>query len=289
MFEVEARDNHIQKDRTLHRICSVFSFFTALLLSAGAFADQPTPWQMGFQDAASPVMHDAVAFHDLVLWIIVAISIFVTLLLIYVCVRYYRKVNTVPSKTSHNTLIEILWTAIPVLILVVIAVPSLRLLYKADVVPESDMTVKVIGYQWYWGYQYPDHDGIAFDSYMIADEDIDVSKGQVRLLEVDNRLVLPVDTTIRIQLTAADVIHALAIPALALKKDAVPGRLNETWVKIEKPGIYRGQCSELCGVGHGFMPIVIEAVSKEDFKKWVESAKQKFGAVASSEKLALAQ
>ncbi len=252
-----------------------------------AYADQPTPWQLGFQEAASPVMHEAVAFHDLLLWIIVATSVFVTLLLVYACVRYYRKVNKVPSKTSHNTLIEIIWTAVPILILVVIAIPSLRLLYKADVVPEAEMTVKMIGYQWYWGYQYPDHGDIAFDSYMVPDDEIDVSKGQVRLLEVDNRVVLPVDTVIRIQLTAADVIHALAIPALALKKDAVPGRLNETWVKIDKPGVYRGQCSELCGVGHGFMPIVIEAVSKEDFEKWVESAKQKFGALDAPERLAL--
>lgn len=273
----------------MHRICSVFSFFATLLVTAVAHADQPTPWQMGFQDAASPVMHDAVAFHDLVFWIILVISIFVTVLLGYVCLRYYRKVNKTASKTSHNTLIEIIWTAVPILILVVIAIPSLRLLYKADVVPESEMTVKMIGYQWYWGYQYPDHEGIAFDSYMIPDDEIDTSKGQVRLLEVDNRLVLPVNTNIRIQLTAADVIHALAIPALALKKDAVPGRLNETWVNIEKPGVYRGQCSELCGQGHGFMPIVIEAVSKEEFKQWVEQAKQKYGALEATHTFASIQ
>jgi cytochrome c oxidase subunit 2 len=270
----------------LHRLYLFISFLGLGLLGSAAHADQPNPWQIGFQEAASPVMRQMYEFHGMLLVIITVITIFVTFLLAYICVRFYRKVNKTPSKVSHNTLIEIVWTVIPILILIVIAIPSLRLLYKSDVVPEAEMTLKAIGYQWYWGYQYPDHGDIAFDSYMIPDDEIDVSKGQVRLLEVDNRIVLPIDTVIRIQLTAADVIHAFAIPAFGLKVDAVPGRLNEAWVKIEKPGVYRGQCSELCGIGHGFMPIVIEAVSKEEFAAWVEGAKEKYSKLGSGAGLA---
>lgn len=255
----------------------VFSTFFALILTicvpvlALAQSGQPVPWQMGFQEAASPVMEKLDSFHDMLLVVIVVIAGFVTLLMAYVCVRFSAKNNPVPSKNSHNTLLEIIWTVVPIIILVAICIPSMRLLYYIEDTEKADMTLKVIGYQWYWGYQYPDNGDISFESYLIPDDKL--PEGGTRLLEVDNRVVLPVDTTVRIQLTAADVIHAWAVPALGVRMDAVPGRLNETWVKITKPGVYHGQCSELCGVGHGFMPIVIEAVSKEKFKRWTNRMK----------------
>jgi cytochrome c oxidase subunit 2 len=182
--------------------------------------------------------------------------------------------------------LEVIWTALPVVILVGIAIPSFRLLYHADVLPQAEMTVKAVGHQWYWSYEYPDHGGFGFDSVMVPDNEI--KQGQLRLLEVDNRIVLPVDTTIRIVTTSVDVLHAWAVPALGLKTDSVPGRLNEMWVKIEKPGMYYGQCSELCGNNHGFMPIQVEAVSKEQFARWIEEAKRKFASSmpASDERVA---
>lgn len=251
-----------------------FSFLFILLTPGMLLADKPKPWQLGFQDPASPRMEYLNVFHDFLLIVITAISVFVLCLLVYVCMRFSAKRNPNPSKTSHNTLIEIVWTAIPALILVFIFIPSYRLLGYLDHIEDAEMTLKVTGLQWYWNYQYPDHGGFAFDSYMIADKDI--KESQLRLLDVDNRVVLPVDTTVRIQITAADVIHAWAIPSMGIKTDAVPGRLNETWLRIDKPGVYYGQCSELCGSGHGFMPIVIQAVPKEVFAEWVEKAKVQF-------------
>ena len=227
---------------------------------------RPFPWQLGLQAAASPVKHRVDQFHDMLLVIITAITVFVTLLLAYVVIRYRAKANPVPSKTSHNTLIEVIWTAIPVLILVVIAVPSMSLLYYMEKVPQADMTIKVTGKQWYWEYLYPDQKDIALTAVMVEDKDL--KEGQPRLLATDQNLVLPIDTNIRIQTTAADVIHSWAVPALGVKKDAVPGRLNETWLRIEKEGMYYGQCSEICGERHGYMPIAIEAVSKEKFQQW---------------------
>lgn len=243
----------------------------ALPLSALASGFNVEPYQLGFQEAASPVARELETFHDLLLYVIFAIAGFVTLLMIYVCVRFSAKRNPNPSKTSHNTFIEIIWTVVPVIILVALLMPSMRLLYFIEDTEEADMTLKVVGYQWYWGYQYPDHGISEFISTMIPDDEI--QEGQVRLLEVDNRVVLPVDTTVRIQMTAADVIHAWAVPALGVRMDAIPGRLNETWVKIEEPGVYYGQCSELCGAGHGFMPIAVEAVSKEAFEQWTQKMK----------------
>ena len=202
------------------------------------------------------------------------IVLFVLGLLLYVMVRFRAGRNPVLSKTTHNTLVEMLWTVIPVVILVIVAIPSFRLIYFADVVPQAEMTLKVVGHQWYWSYAYPDHGDIAFDSVMIADEDL--APEQPRLLSVDNRVLLPVDTTVRIILTADDVLHSWAVPAFGVKMDTVPGRLNETWVRIERAGVYYGQCSELCGVNHGFMPIVVEAVSKESFARWVKTAAVKF-------------
>lgn len=257
----------------MHRIIFIARavIFTLILLGAPslAFADgQPKPWQIDFQPAASVNMEKIANFHDALVIIITVITIFVLGLLAYVCIRFREKANPTPSTVTHNTLLEIVWTAIPVVILIAICIPSIKIMYFNDRTEEAEMTLKVIGYQWYWGYEYPDSN-IAFESYMIKDQDI--KPGQVRLLEVDNRVVLPVDTNIRIQTTAADVIHAWAIPAFGVKMDAVPGRLNETWVRIEKEGVYRGQCSELCGAYHAFMPIVVEAVSKEKFAEWVKA------------------
>ena len=231
-------------------------------------------WQLGMVEPLSPVKHSMHEFHTLLLWIISAITLFVLALLLIVIFKFNAKSNPVPSTTAHNTMLEAIWTIVPVLILFFIAVPSMRLLYFTDKVEEAEMTVVATGYQWFWGYEYPDNEGISFNSYIIPEEDL--QEGQLRLLETDNRVVLPVDTTIRFQVTGADVLHSFAVPSLGIKIDAVPGHLNETWTKIEKEGVYYGQCSELCGKDHGFMPITIEAVSKEEFKAWVEQAKEEF-------------
>ncbi|MCE3232360.1 MAG: coxB [Rickettsiaceae bacterium] len=246
--------------------------FITLFASLKAFADKPVPWQLGMQEPVTPIMHKIVDFHNVLLVVIFAVAIFVTLLLLYVCVRFRAKNNPVPTKTSHNTLIEVIWTVVPVLILVALCVPSLKLLYYIEDVKDAEMTLKVVGNQWYWSYQYPDNGNIAFDSNILKDDEL---KGGNRLLDVDNRVVLPVDTTIRIQTTGADVIHNWAIPAFGIKIDAVPGRLNEGWTRIEKTGVYYGQCSELCGVGHGFMPIAVEVVSKAEFAAWVKDKTHK--------------
>lgn len=240
-----------------------------LCLGMAAYADQPKPWQTGFQEAASPVMEQLASFHHGLLYMVYGVSIVVMLLLAYVVVRFRARRNPVPSKTTHHTGLEVIWTIIPVIIVIAIAIPSLRVLYKVDQVPEAEMTLKVIGSQWYWSYQYPDQGNIAFDSNIVPDKEL--KPGQVRLLSVDHPVVLPVDTTVRVQVTAADVIHSWAVPSLGVKKDAVPGRLNETWLRITKPGIYYGQCSELCGTNHGFMPIEIHAVSKQEFADWVKN------------------
>jgi len=231
-------------------------------------------WQIWHQTPSSPVMHMMDWFHQLLFWIMVAVCVLVLVLLAIVVVRFNAKKNPVPSRTSHNTLIEVVWTVVPVIILVVIAVPSFRLLYFGDHTREAEMTLKIVGRQWYWDYEYPDHGNFTFSSIMIPEDQI--KPGQRRLLEVDNRVVLPVDTTIRLMVTAGDVIHSFGLPAFGLKEDGVPGRLHESWVKIDKEGVYYGQCSEICGTGHGYMPIAIEAVSKERFAQWVEGAKKQF-------------
>jgi cytochrome c oxidase subunit 2 len=240
-------------------------------------AAAPEPWQLGFQPAASPVMERIEGFHVLLLWICILISAFVLALLVYVCVRFRASSHPTPSRRTHHTLLEIAWTAIPVLILVVIAIPSFKLLYYMDVVEEPEMTIKAIGHQWYWSYEYPDNGNFTFDAYMIADEDL--QEGQKRLLETDNRIVLPVGTRIRLQTTATDVLHSWAMPAFGVKLDAVPGRLNEVWFAIDEPGVYYGQCSELCGDFHGFMPITIEALPKAEFDAWVTRAQEEFARV----------
>ena len=243
------------------------------LFSFPILANTPYDWQLGFQEPASPVMRSVLELHDFVLIMMTAITIFVLLLIIYVVIRFRKSANPTPSKRTHNALIEILWTGIPVIILIAMAIPSFKLLYQQDVIPEADMTVKVIGHQWYWEYQYPEQDDISFESYMIPDDELE--EGDIRLLTVDNKLVLPINKNIHVLVTAGDVLHSFAMPSLGVKKDAVPGRLNETWMNIEKTGIYRGQCSELCGTGHGYMPIVIEAVSQKDFLAWVIETKTK--------------
>lgn len=231
-------------------------------------------WQLNYQKAASPVMEDIVSLHDVLLVVITLITIFVLALLLICIFKFNEKANPEPSKTTHHTVLEIAWTAIPVLILVVIAVPSFKLLYYADRTPNAEMTLKAIGNQWYWGYEYPDHDDLSFEALML--EDNELKEGQPRLLATDNAIVLPVETNIRLLTASEDVIHAWAMPAFGVKLDAVPGRVNETWFRIDRPGMYYGQCSELCGIRHGFMPIMVKAVSKGEFKAWVEMAKKEF-------------
>jgi cytochrome c oxidase subunit 2 len=245
------------------------AFFMPLAARAEEALGHAKPWQLGFQEPASPVMEQLTWLHDkFLLYIITVITAFVLLLTLYICLRYNRRANPTPSKNTHNTTLEIVWTVIPIIVLVAIAIPSLRTHYFMEREVEAEMTLKVTGRQWYWSYEYPDHGNIAFDSYMIKEADL--KPGQLRLLEVDNRVVVPVDTLVRVQLTGADVIHAWSIPALGVKKDAVPGRLNQTWFKANKTGLFYGQCSELCGVNHGFMPIALQVVSKDAFAAWVK-------------------
>lgn len=245
-------------------------------LSAETANGAPHDWGINLQRAYSPVMEDVHDFHNLLLVIIIGVTVLVMGILGYVMVRFNAKRNPVPSRTSHNTVLEVVWTAVPIMILVVIAIPSLRLLYFAAKPVDPEMTLKVTGHQWYWTYTYPDQEDMTFDSIPLAAEEL--TPGQPRLLAVDNPVVLPVDTTVQLLVTADDVIHNFAVPSLGLKKDAVPGRINETWVKITEPGTYYGMCSELCGINHYFMPIQIEALSKEDYRAWVEQAKEEFAA-----------
>lgn len=236
------------------------------IFSLNSYSYTPHNWQMYFQDPASPVMEKIYNFHDFVLYITVGIVVFVLCLLTYTCIRFRKSRNPVPSTRSHNILIEIIWTVIPVIILVIIAFPSMKILHFMEKKFDPDITLKVVGHQWYWEYEYPDHK-FSFDSYMIKDKDL--QPWQPRLLEVDNRVLVPVGAKVKVLITSYDVIHSWAVPALGIKTDAVPGRVNETWFQITKPGVYYGQCSEICGIGHGFMPIAVEAVSKDEFDDWV--------------------
>jgi cytochrome c oxidase subunit 2 len=246
--------------------------------SAGTvFAGAPEPWQMGLQTAASPTMVSITDFHNLLLVIISYISVFVMALLFFVLIRFNAKRNPVPTKTTHNTMIEVLWTAVPVMILVIIAIPSFKLLYFMDHTTEPDMTLKVIGHQWYWSYEYPDHGNFTFDANMTFAEDLEDKS--LRMMATDNNVVLPVGKKVRLLVTADDVVHSWGVPALGVKLDTVPGRLNETWVEVDRPGMYYGFCSELCGVNHSYMPIAIKAVSEDEFNAWVETAKQEFARV----------
>ena len=235
---------------------------------------QPVPMQMNLQEPVTDIHADVVWFHNMLLIVITAITLLVMGLLLYVMVRFRKSKNPTPSTTTHNTVIEVIWTLVPVLILIVIAIPSFRLLYKHNNVADAEMTIKATGFQWYWGYEYPDHGNFSFMSYMVPDEDL--QPGQPRLLQTDTEMVIPVDTKIRLQVTAADVIHSWAMPSLGVKKDAVPGRLNEIWFEVNREGVYYGQCSEICGTGHAFMPITVRVVSKDAFEEWVMQAQDEY-------------
>ncbi len=244
-----------------------------LMGNAAALASQPSDWGTGLQPAASPVMEDVHWFGSFTFWIVIPIVLFVALLLAIVLLRFNARANPEPSKTSHNTLLEVAWTVVPILILMVLAVPSFKLLYKQMEIPSADLTVKVTGYQWYWGYEYPDADGLSFDSLMLTDDErAEKGTGEPRLLAVDNEMVVPVGKVVRLQITSADVIHSYAMPAMGVKMDAVPGRLNESWFKAEREGIYYGQCSELCGKDHAFMPLAVRVVSQQQYEDWLAAA-----------------
>jgi cytochrome c oxidase subunit 2 len=273
----------------LKRLIAFVTMSVAVLAGGGlALAQatgQPHPWQLGLQAAASPVMDDIIWFHDFLLWVIAIITLFVLALLVIVMVKFNAKSNPVPSRTTHNTMIEVVWTVVPVLILVAIAVPSFRLLFYQLKVPAADVTIKATGKQWFWSYSYPDAK-FEFDSLMVQAKDL--KQGQVRLLSVDNEMVVPVNKTVRVITTGADVIHSWAVPAFGVKIDAIPGRVNETWFKAEREGVYYGQCSQLCGRDHAFMPIEVKVLSEKDYAAWLEGAKKKFATVDSAPKDALA-
>ena len=236
--------------------------------------DAAEPWQTGFQDPATPVMEGIINLHNDIMFFLIVIGVLVGWVLFRTCAGYDESINATPSKVVHGTTIEIVWTITPALVLMIIAVPSFALLYAMDEIIDPAITLKIVGHQWYWSYEYSDYcaDGsepIAFDAYMLPEEDLE--PGNLRLLEVDNRVVLPVDTHVRLIITAADVLHCWAMPSFGVKMDACPGRLNQTSVFIKREGTYYGQCSEICGVNHGFMPIVVDAVSLEDYVRWVSS------------------
>ena len=255
------------------------SFISLGLFSGTALASQPKPWQLGFQDAATNNMTQITNFNDFLLILMTAITLAVLGLMVFVMLRFNAKANPEPSKTTHNTLVEVVWTVVPILILVIIAIPSFRLLYYQRVLPEADMTIKATGYQWYWGYEYPDHGGFAFDSLMLNDDE---RGDQPRLLATDTAMVVPVNTTVRVVVTGAAVLHSWAMPAFGVKMDAVPGRLNETWFRAEKTGTYYGQCSELCGIRHAFMPIRVEVVEPDAFASWVSEAQAEYAQLETS-------
>ncbi|MEY2392789.1 cytochrome c oxidase subunit II [Wolbachia endosymbiont of Tettigetta isshikii] len=242
-----------------------------MFYSSTSAASAPNSWQFGFPSPATEIMEVVVKSHSFVMSIMVAIMLLVWALLAYVVFRFRKsKVKNI-SNTSHNFLLEIVWFVIPTIIVGVLAFKNAELIKLQEKVPKADITLKVIGHQWYWRYQYPEYQGVSFDSYIKGKDDF--SEGDLKLFSVDNNVVLPIDTNVRLQVTAGDVIHSWGIPSFGVKIDAIPGRLNEAWFNVKKPGIYYGQCYELCGQGHGFMPIVVEAVSKEHFNKWIENKK----------------
>jgi len=263
----------------------VFSRLSAYAVAVGALlagtgvatagVGQPSPWQLGLQEAASPVMVDIVSFHNFLLWVITAITVFVLVLLLIIIVRFNARANPTPSRTTHNALLEVMWTIVPVIILVAIAIPSFRLLFLELDEPKADLTVKATGKQWYWSYNYPDNGNFEFDSLIVEDKDL--KPGQPRLLTVDNEMVVPVNKVVHVLVTGADVIHSFAVPSFGIKIDAVPGRLNDTWFKATSEGRFHGQCSELCGKDHAFMPITVRVVNDAEFAAWVETEKKNAG------------
>jgi cytochrome c oxidase subunit 2 len=276
-FLVEGANTTMQ---VFKRFIAVTIGFIGLAASAGmalAASGQPSLWEMGLQGAASPVMESIVSFHDFLLYVITAITVFVLALLLYIIVKFNAKANPTPSRTTHNTLLEVAWTVLPVLILTVIAVPSFRLLFTQLDIPPADVTVKATGKQWFWSYSYPDAGGFEFDSLLLSDKEREARQPvPPRLLAVDNEMVVPVNKNIRVITTGADVIHAFAVPAFGVKIDSIPGRVNETWFKALREGVYYGQCSELCGKDHAFMPIAVRVVSEADYTAWLDQAKKKY-------------
>jgi cytochrome c oxidase subunit 2 len=282
--------------RTFAIAAAVIAFAASLLMPEGAAyagLGQATPWQIGMQEPASPVMEQVYGFHTFVLWIITAITLFVLALLVTVMVRFNARANPTPSRTTHNTLVEVAWTVIPVLILVVIALPSFRILFLQLNTPPADLTIKATGVTWNWKYNYQgkyndvDTGDFEYDSIMVPEKEL--QQGQPRLLTVDNELVVPVNKVVKVLVTGFDVIHAFTVPSFGIKIDAIPGRLNETWFTATKEGWYYGQCSELCGKDHAFMPIAVHVVSDDEFKAWVAQAKKKFAAAPKPTDVAAAQ
>jgi len=265
----------------LIRSAAVFLIVAAALAAGGiAFAadyGQPVPWQMVFQKSAAPTMDDIIWFHDLVLYIIIAITVFVLALLVIIIMKFNATANPTPSRTTHNTLLEVAWTVIPVVILVVIAIPSFRILFVQLNTPPADLTIKATGKQWYWSYSYPDSK-FEFDSILACDQSRQKCEPP-RLLAVDNEMVVPVNKVVRMHVIGAEVIHAFAVPSFGIKIDAIPGRLNETWFKATREGTYYGQCSELCGKDHAYMPIAVRVVSEQAFAQWLADAKKKFARI----------
>jgi cytochrome c oxidase subunit 2 len=278
----------------LRSVTALSTAAVALVLgisAASAGTGQPSPWETGMQGMVTELGRDVSNFHTYLVWLISAICIFVLALIVVIVTRFNERANPVPSRTTHNTLLEVAWTIVPVLILVAIAIPSFRLLRQQLITPPADLVVKVTGYSWYWGYEYPADQGggFKFDSNMVDPKDL--KQGQPRLLTVDNEMVVPVGKTVKVQVTAADVLHSFAMPSFGIKVDAIPGRLNETWFRAEAEGTYHGQCSELCGNGHPYMPITIRVVSEQQYAAWLTEAKQKFASTDSPApvKLATAQ
>jgi cytochrome c oxidase subunit 2 len=273
IYQGSASGMKMSKGQMGRRLLGLAVAGVALAAGGTAFAElgQPAPWEYKLQGAASPVMESITYFHDWLLIVITVITLFVLGLLVTVVIKFNARANPVPSRTTHNTLIEVIWTLGPVLILMAIVVPSFRLLFEELDIPKADLTIKATGKQWYWSYAYPDNGKFEFDSLMAQDK-------QPRLLGVDNEMVVPLNKVIRVETTGADVIHSFAVPAFGIKIDAIPGRLNETWFKATKLGMFYGQCSELCGKDHAFMPIAVRVVNDQEFAAWVETAKKKFAA-----------
>jgi cytochrome c oxidase subunit 2 len=261
------------------RLVALAAVFAGVYGVQSATAAEPKNWQLGFQEAATPTMEKIDVFHDFVTIIATVIAVFVMVLLLIVIFRFNEKSNPTPTTTTHHLPLEIAWTVIPIIILVVMAIPSFKLMYFADRVDNPDMTLKIIGRQWYWSYEYPDHGNFTFDANILSEEDLAKDSSLKRNMDTDERVVLPVGKKIQLLMTASDVLHNWGVPAFGIKLDTVPGRLNETWVQINKPGVYYGFCSELCGVNHAYMPITVEAVSPEAFEKWVKQAQKKYAKV----------
>lgn len=266
--------------RHMYRHALPLALLTLLAWTASpATAQVPLPWQMGLQAPHSSVQAEVQSLNTFVLYIIIAITVFVAGLLLYVIVKFNHKANPIPSRTSHNTVIEILWTTVPVLILIAIAVPSFRLVYFQDRTTKPDMTVKVTGHQWYWEYTYPEQGGLDFQSYMIPEKQLKPEQRSLRQLAVDNPLVVPVGKNVRVLIASGDVLHSFFIPSLGVQRYAIPGRIIETWFNVDKPGDYYGECNQICGINHDAMSIEVHAVSEADYAAWLKEAKNKFSAV----------